>query len=113
MPTLQTLEHQRQSLLEQIGALPAMRRGTLCVSSPTRRRKDATLAQRGPYWRYTRKEKGKTVGCHIGDEAQAELYSQQIGTFRRFETLCAQFVDVCEQIADGAVKKKTTGRTKR
>jgi antitoxin component of MazEF toxin-antitoxin module len=113
MSTSPVLERQRQSLLEQIAALPAMRRGTLLSSPATRKRKDGTLSQRGPYWRYTRKEKGKTVGCHIGDEVQADLYRQQIAVFRRFEVLCAQLVEVCEEMADRDVKKKTkTRRTK-
>jgi len=106
MSTPLYLKDQIRKIIGQIAELPAMRRGTLRPFTQTRQRKDGTLVQRGPYWRYTRKQKGKTVGRHIGQEALGQLYEQQIQTFRRFERLCEQLVETSEKMADLIAEKK-------
>ena len=96
----QSLKRKRQEVIDQIAALPPMRRGSLVAVSPKRKRKDGTVVKRGPYWRYTRKDQGKTVGRHIGEEALAEVYRSQIEAFRDYQALSAELVQISERMAD-------------
>lgn len=99
MPTYQSLEKQRQSLIEQLADLPPMRAGTLQKQFLSRKRKDGTVARRGPYWTYTFKEKGKTRGKHLL-EPQAEVYASQIESCRRFRAISEEILKVSQQMAD-------------
>lgn len=113
MATLASLERQRQQLLDEIARLPPMRRGCLRSFSPTRKRKDGSIARRGPYWNYSYKRGGKSRGRHIGEEATARIYREQIEVFRRFRHLCARLVEVSQDLADRAVEKKGFARRSR
>lgn len=106
MTALASLERQRQSLLDEIARLPPMRQGSVRPFSQTRKSKDGSAKTRGPYWRYTFKHKGKTCGRHVGDEAAANVYREQIEVYRRFEQLSARLVEVSRRMADLAVEKK-------
>lgn len=110
MTTLASLERQRQTLLDEIARLPPMRQGSVRPFAPTRKRKDGSVKTRGPYWKYTFKRQGKTFGRHIGNEAAADAYREQIQAYRRFEELSAQLVVVSQRMADCAVKKKGFAR---
>ena len=65
---------------------------------------------RSPYWRYTRKDQGKTVGRHIGEEALAEVYRSQIEAFREYQALSAELVRISERLADEEAEKRGSGR---
>lgn len=111
MSTLQSLQRQCQALLDEIASLPPIRPGTLRRFSPGRKRKDGSLVRRGPYWNYTFKRNGKTLGRHIADDASAEVYRGQIEAFRRFRQLTARFAELSQRMADLEAEKK--GFTKR
>jgi len=113
MSTLQSFQRQRQTLLDEIAGLPPMRPGTLRRFSPGRKRKDGSLLRRGPYWNYTFKREGKTLGRHIGDDASAETYRRQIEAFRRFRELSARFVALSQRMADLEAEKKGSARRSR
>jgi len=110
MSPLASLQRQCQSVLDEIARLPPMRPGTLRRFSPGRRRQDGLLVRRGPYWNYTFKRSGKTLGRHIGEEALADAYRQQIEAFRRFRQLSRRFVEMSQRMADLAVEKKGFAR---
>jgi hypothetical protein len=107
MPTLRTLENRRQAILAEMTDLPPMRKGSVAAVSPARIRKDGTIVKRGPYWRYTYKDKNqKTRGRHVATRKLAETYGGQIAVFRRFRALSEELVEVSQAMADLAAEKK-------
>lgn len=107
MANLRTLESQRHKLLEEIAALPPMRKGSVATLNPTGATRDGSGAKRGTYWRYTYKDKNqKTRGCHIAARKLAQAYQAQIAAFRRFQGLSEELLEVSQIMADLAVGKK-------
>jgi hypothetical protein len=109
------LEHQRQTLLQQLSGLQQLRRGSLTEQFLRGKRKDGSPVKRGPYPLLTRKEGQKTVSLRLTDPELVPVYRQQIQAMRRFETVVDQLVRVGEQLSDLAVnevvQKKTAGGT--
>ena len=66
MDTARTLEEKRERVLEQMRAIRSMRPGSVTEQylKVTHKGKRKPV-MRGPYWVYTRKEAGKTVGQRL------------------------------------------------
>jgi hypothetical protein len=113
MPTLpaSNLERQRQSLLQQLSALPQIRRGSLTEQHLMVKRKDGSQVKYGPYPLLTRKEGSKTVSERLTDPAVVPLYRQQIQAMRQFERVVGQLVQVGEQLSDLAVAQEAQKKT--
>lgn len=109
------LQQQRQSLLQQLAALPELRRGSLTEQFLLVKHADGSLVKRGPYPLLTRKQGKKTLSLRLNDPQVVPLYRQQIQAMRRFETVVDQLIQVGEQLSDlavaEAVQKKTLDRT--
>jgi len=109
------LEHQRQTLLQQLSGLQQLRRGSLTEQFLQVKRRDGSQVKCGPYPLLTRKEGQKTVSLRLTDPELVPLYRQQIQAMRQFETVVDQLVRVGEQLSDLAVsevaQKKTGGGT--
>ena len=69
MDTARTLEEKRERVLEQMRAIRSMRPGSVTEQylKVTHKGKRKPV-MRGPYWVYTRKEAGKTVGQRLSRE---------------------------------------------
>ena len=75
---------------------------------------------RGPYFLYTRKEKGKTVGKRLKKD-EVQRYRQDVEAYHRFQGLCDEYALISEQIgdlerqetADAQEKKLPKSRSKR
>lgn len=106
MSTLKMLQQKKVDVLRAIASLDPMRMGSVCEQFQRTRRKDGTIAKRGPYTMYTRKKKGKSVGKRLSEQ-EAPLYRDQIGLFRKFQELCGEFVETSERLADLKVAAKT------
>ena len=100
MNTYRQLTQQRAQILRQIAALGPMRMGSVCDHHLPTQRKDGSICRRGPYPTYTFKQGGKTRGRQLHNQAEAELYRRQIETFRRYQDLAAQLVQVSQRLAD-------------
>ena len=100
MDTFPQLLKEKSRVLEGMRQLGPLRRGAVCEFQPSFARKDGSRKYRGPYLKYTLKKKNKTVGKHLRGPREAELYRRQIARFRRFEELCAEFVELGERLAD-------------
>ena len=94
------LSRRRAQIMEQIGALGPMRMGSITEQHLPARRADGSTYRRGPYLTYTFKQGGKTRGKHLRDAAQAELYRRQIQTWRRYQALSAELVQISQRWAD-------------
>jgi hypothetical protein len=112
METIEQLESQRQKILQELGALRAIRRGTISQQFVDTIDKDGTKKRRGPYALYTYKEKGKTVSRRLTTPRQVELCQAQIEAYRRYEQLTTQLLEIGEQISNltlsGEVEQKTS-----
>jgi hypothetical protein len=107
------LEQQRQTLLEQLSALPQLRRGSLTEQFLMVKHSDGSQVKRGPYPLLTRKEGKKTVSRRLNDPALVPLYRQQIQNLRQFETVVNQLVRVGEQLSDLVVAEVAQKKTPR
>ena len=66
-------------------------------------RKDGRKVQRGPYFLYSRKEKGRTISRRLKDPEEVARCREQIEAFRHFRELTAKLVEIGEQISDLAL----------
>jgi hypothetical protein len=100
METFAQLSLRRARILEQIAALGPMRMGTVYDHYLPDPHRQGPARRRGPYPTYTFKHGGKTKAKHLRDQAQVKLYRNQIETFRRWQALSAQLVQVSQRLAD-------------
>jgi len=100
METDRQLTQQRARILQQITDLGPMRMGSVCDHHLPTKRKDGSIYRRGPYPTYTFKQRGKTRGRQLHNQEEAELYRRQIETFRRYQDLADQLVQVSQRLAD-------------
>jgi hypothetical protein len=105
------LAGRHDKIIEEMGKIKAMRKGTL---SPTWRdvvHKDGEVVTKGPYYVLTRKESGgktQTRSIPAGDVARVR---EEVDNYRRFRQLADEYIEVCEAVAmapddriDGAKK---------
>ena len=100
MKTFHQLSQQRAQIIEQIATLGPMRMGSVCDHYLPTKRQDGSTYRRGPYPTYTFKQGGKTRGKQLRSPEEAVLYRQQIETFRHWQDLSAELVQVSQRLAD-------------
>jgi hypothetical protein len=100
MDRFRKLAARRTEILEQITALGPMRRGSIEEQFLPYKRSDGSIRRRGPYLTYTFKREGKTCGRHLRNAEEAEPYRRQIETYRRYQELSAELVEVSQALAD-------------
>jgi len=100
MDRIEQLRAKRKQLLEELGTLDEVRRGSVVEQFVEAVRKDGTTVRRGPYVLYSFKDKGKTVSRRVTDRGQVGVYRKQIGAFRRFQEVVKELVSIGEQLSD-------------
>jgi hypothetical protein len=101
MPKLPKLRQLRQELLGHIFSIEEMRRGSVIrqfLKLRLKGQKDPILA--GPYALYTCKKKGKTQGRRLHGPEEIRRLEEQVENYHVFRRLCAELVEVSEQICD-------------
>jgi hypothetical protein len=91
MDTVHDLEKKREQVLEQMRAIRSMRRGSVTeqfLKVPHKGKQKPVL--RGPYWVYTWKEGGKTVGQRLSREEAAQV-KKDVEAHKTFLALCKEF----------------------
>lgn len=100
MDTTQALEEKRESILEQMRAIRSMRRGSVTEQFLKVAHKGKRMpVLRGPYWVYTWKEGGKTVGQRLSREAAAQI-KKDVEAHRKFVALCKEFEAVTQRLGE-------------
>lgn len=94
-----TLEAERKGIIQQMAAITRMRRGTVNEQFFEVRQKDGSVMQHGPYFLYSRTEKGKSFSKRIGAE-EVERYREETGNCRRFKELSHRYVLLCEELTE-------------
>lgn len=100
MDVVEQVSRQRARILERIGLLGAMRMGSVSEQTLARTRADGTRVERGPYATYTFKRGGRTLGKRLVSEREQQLYRRQIDTYRQYQQLSAELVEVSQRLAD-------------
>ena len=101
MSRLPKLRSLRQELLGHISAIGEMRRGSVVrqfLKVKLKGRKDPVLS--GPYALFSRKRKGKTEARRLHDPTEVRRLEEQVENYHTFRRLCAELVEVSEQICD-------------
>ena len=103
---LEGLHAQRQEILQRIAALPPFRRGTVtehrrtCGKPNCKCQRSANDRHEGYQW--TASIGGRKLQKHLHLGPEVDLVLQQTDTYRTFETLMQQYIEVSEQIAQQA-----------
>jgi len=113
MTPMEKLETQRQRLLKELAEVGPMRRGSISEQFVEGMGRNGVKKQRGPYFVYTYKEKGKTVSRRLTSPEQIALCQRQIQAFRRFQELTAQLLQVGEQASNLALEGEAVKKTSR
>lgn len=106
-----SLEAQRQEVLQQMSAITRMRRGTVNEQYLEVRQKDGSVVRRGPYFLYSRTEKGKSFSQRITLE-EADRYREETDNCRRFKELSGRCVMICEELAEADEDSREKKRPK-
>lgn len=120
MTEIQELEGRREQILMEIRDIRAMRKGSVTEQFlKTKRKGSKEPVVNGPYYLYTRKEKGKSVGRRLSEE-QADRYREEVEAFHRFQALCNEYAETTERLVDlergckdGSQEKKLRKRPSR
>ena len=110
-----TLEAERQGIMKQMAAITRMRRGTVNEQYVEVQQKDGATVRHGPYFLYSRTEKGKSFSLRIGGE-EVERYEAETGNCRRFKELSNRCVMICEELAEAdeiRAEKKRSKQSRR
>lgn len=98
MTDLEALEQRRNQILEAIGRIGDMRRGSVSKQYFQSAVKGAKQARgRGPYYVFTRKLKGKTRSRRVKG-AEMERLSREVDNFHRYQELSRELIEVSEHI---------------
>jgi len=112
MDTARTLEEKRERVLEQMRALRSMRRGSVSEQYLKVRHKGKRKpVVRGPYWVYTWKEGGKTVGQRLSREEAARI-KKDVEAHKKFVALCKEFETLTMRLGDVEVEGVLTPEKK-
>lgn len=95
MSARQQIENRRKIIVEEILAIPSMRKGTVSEQwFPVVRDGKKTDERRGPYFVFTCKLNGKTVSERIKSEEALVRAREDADNYRRFKALCAELEEL-------------------
>lgn len=100
MIEIKRVEARREEIIQEMRDLRGMRRGSVMeqhLRVKVKGKKEPAV--RGPYWLYTRKEKGKSVGERLR-ESEARRYRAEVESFHRFQALCREYVELSERLGE-------------
>lgn len=111
MTTTEGLRSRRKEILEELGSLEHIRRGSVVEQYVDSVHKDGSCVRRGPYPLYSYKEEKKTVSRRLRNPEQVQRHRQQIQGFRRFQELVAELVSLGEQLCEAEGKASDVKKT--
>jgi len=109
---IRQLEARRLAILEQIRLIDTMRPGSVNEQFFQVRRQGAQqLSRQGPYYVWTRSEKGKTISQRLTSPEAVQQAREDVASYKRFQALCGEYIQVASQL--GALKQTTASEKKR
>jgi len=101
MGKLEELEKKRESLKMEIIKIGNMRRGSVSQQFvPVQHKGEKMPILKGPYYVYTAKQKGKSIGKHLKVGPELEKYRREVNNYHRFQQLIRELVSVNEKICE-------------
>lgn len=101
MEKREELEKRRESLKMEIIKIGDMRRGSVSQQFvPVQRKGEKAPVLKGPYYVYTAKQKGKSIGKHLKVGPELEKYRREVNNYHRFKQLIRELVSVNEKICE-------------
>jgi len=92
MDTVQQLEVRRNAILEQMGSIRSMRRGTINEQYFKARLKGRKgTVRQGPYYVFSKREQEKTASRRLRSAAELEEARKDVAEYKRFLGLCQEF----------------------
>jgi hypothetical protein len=96
----QDIVRRQKALLEEMGRIARMRRGTVSKQEYSgRRERKAGQGACGPYYLWQGYVRGRRFGCRV-DRQEAEMMQEEIECRKRFERLCEEYIGLGEALAD-------------
>ncbi len=109
MKEIKRVEARRETILQEMRGLRGMRRGSVMEQHLKVKVKGKDEPElRGPYWLYTRKVNGKSVGERLS-ESEAVRFREEVESFHRFQALCREYAELSERLGEleeGSEEKK-------
>ena len=95
------LERQRTEILERIGRIRTMRRGTVSAQFlKVPQKGQPEPAERGPYYLWQYWEKGRPIRKRLRSAAEVAAARKEAAAHKEFEELCGHYVRVAEQLGE-------------
>ena len=98
MSLLLKLEQERLAIVEKIGKIRHMRRGTINEQYLSVRQKGKDPIRRGPYFVLSKNDDGKTKSSRLRKN-ELEQVQQDVEAYKEFQKLSKAYVDVTEALA--------------
>jgi hypothetical protein len=93
------LSARRSEIIEEMGRIHAMRKGTLNATWKDVAHKDGEVVRKGPYYVLTNKAPGgKTQTLSVAPQ-DAERVQAEVDNYKRFRQLADEYVDVCDEMS--------------
>lgn len=99
MDEIGKIESRRREILREVAEIRSMRKGSVTEQLLKVPQKGKEPAIRGPYYTYTKKEKGKTVGKRLRSK-EVERFKDDVKAFHRFHALCQEYAELTERLGD-------------
>jgi hypothetical protein len=101
MNTVSLIEKRREEILEEMGAMRSLRRGTIneqYFRAGSKRAREG--AMRGPYYVLSRNEGGKTRSRRLTSREQLEQTRRDVAAHKRFKHLCSEYAELTERLGE-------------
>ena len=99
MTTQSQLEGKRLEILEKMGCIATMRKGSLNSKYNENVNKQGQVSKAGPYYVLTGKGPGnKTVSKSIPAK-DAPRVQQEVDNYKQFRQLSDEYIEICERLA--------------
>ncbi|MFH1741157.1 MAG: DUF6788 family protein [bacterium] len=101
MNSIQDLEARRNAILDEMGSIRSMRRGTInqqFLKVPQKGKKEP--ARRGPYHVLSRNQGGKTVSQRLRSAEELQQAREDLAQYKHFVALCKEFEELTERLGE-------------
>lgn len=101
MNTMEEIERKRMEILQRMGEMRSMRRGTVNEQFfEVKQKGKKEPALRGPYYVLSRREGKKTVSKRLTSQKELENARKDIDAQKQFRELCRQFEELTERLGE-------------
>jgi len=102
MPELYQLAARRREIVEEIGSIRSMRKGTLNERYNKVTNKKGEEVLNGPYFVLTKKGAGNKTLSEPIPAPDAPRVQMEVDNYKRFRQLADEYMDVCEKLSQFA-----------